>query len=164
MCPVRVRKVDAVKRLLVAVMLLACSEAFGQEPSPSIEILSKDDARAMFSMTQEEWVANVRRSVDAGIATAMGTPETGFGMAMITPEGDRLLVVPDYSKSDQKPYFIQVTVGYTGERAALMPDPALADAIETAKVQMKPEYEVFGDFERYQNAVAIFFIIAEAVR
>lgn len=149
------------KRIALAVVLLFPLVAFSQEPAPTVEILSKDDARAMFSMTKEQWHANVRQAVAAGMARSMGTSETGFGMAMSTPEGDLLMVRPDYSKNEQKPYFIQVTIGYRDPRAEHLTDSALKDAIETAKAQMEPEYDVFGRVERIQGGVSTFFIITE---
>jgi hypothetical protein len=54
------------------------------------EILSKDDARAMFAMTEDQWLANVQQAVTSGIAKPIGAPESGVGMAMSTAEGDIL--------------------------------------------------------------------------
>lgn len=124
-------------------------------------ILSKDDARVMFSMSKDQWLANVQQAVTTGVANAMGTPETGLGMATSTPGGDLLIVRPNYGENDQKPDFIQVTVGYREPRATLLTDSVLEDAIQAARAQMEPEYDVIGTVERLPGGVSVFFIITE---
>lgn len=135
--------------------------AFSQGAVPTVEILSKDDARELFSTTKEQWLARVRLTVAAGMARPMGAPETGFGMAVTTPEGDLLIVRPSYGMNEQKPDFIQVTVGYRHPRGALLTDSLLKEAIQTAKAQMEPEYDVIGNFERIRGGLSVFFFITE---
>lgn len=135
--------------------------AFSQGAAPTVEILSKDDARELFSTTKEQWLARVQSTVAAGMARPMGDPETVFGMVVNTPEGDLLMVMPSYGKNEQKPDFIQVSVGYRYPRAALLTDSVLKEAIQAAKVQMEPEYDVIGNFERIRGGLSVFFIIAE---
>lgn len=133
--------------------------ALVQEPA-KIEILSKDDARAIFAMTRAEWVENVRRAVMAGAAKATGSPDSG-GVTMHTSnQTGHLSVRPDYS-DDGRPDFILVTVGYRAPTAGLLSDAALDEAIEQAEKQMAPEYEVMGTVERLDGGVAIFFTIME---
>lgn len=135
--------------------------AFSQGTAPTVEILSKDDARELFSTTKEQWLARVRLTVTAGMTRPMGAPETGLGMVVNTPEGDLLMVMPSYGKNDQKPDFIQVSVGYRYPRAALFTDSVLKEAVQTAKVQMEPEYDVIGNVERIRGGLSIFFFITE---
>ncbi len=146
--------------LTFVALLYLPTATYSQEGAPDIEILSKDDARAMFAMTRAQWVEYVRRAIVAGVAKAMGSPETGLAIATTTPAA-QLIVRPDFSGEGQKPDFIQVTVGYRYPRSALLTDSALNDAIQASKRQMEPEYEVIGDVERIQGGVAIFFIITE---
>ncbi len=51
-------------------------------------ILSKDDARVMFSMSKGQWLANVQQAVTTGVANAMGTPETAASRVAV-PEVTR---------------------------------------------------------------------------
>ena len=126
-----------------------------------LEILSKDDARSIFGMARADWVENVRRAVMAGQAEATGSAESG-GVTMHTPTQTGFLSVgPDYSAED-RPAFIQVTVVFRSPTAEHLEDSALEDAIELAKRQMKPEYEVMGHVDRLEGAVALFFMIMEA--
>ena len=82
-------------------------------------------------------------------------------MVMKTLEGDLLIVRPDYGHSVNKPDFIQVVVGYRGERANLLSNSALADMFEVAKAQMAPEFSVLGNIERIAGGLSVFFIISE---
>jgi hypothetical protein len=103
-------------RLLLALLaLLFPVRTFSQ--APAVEILSKEDARTVFSMSKEQWLANVQQAVVAGAARPMGSRENGIGMAMSTPDGD-LLVRPSYGDNNQRPDFIQITVGYRNPRVA----------------------------------------------
>ena len=114
-------------------------------------------------MTRAQWVVNVREAVIAGAATAMGTPETGLSMAMSRPTGE-LMVRLDFSAQALRPDFIQVTVGYHYPTAAALTDAALNDAIQAAKRQMAPEYEVIGNVERITGGAIVLFIIVERNR
>src|SRR3546814_10573040 len=96
------------------------SDVCSSDLTPTIEILSKDDARAMFAMTKNQWHSNVYQAVSAGMARPMGTPETGYGMAMNTPDGDLLVVKPVYSKNELTPDFIQRSEEHTSELQSLM--------------------------------------------
>ena len=127
-----------------------------------VEILSKDDAQAMFAMTENQWLANVQGAVASGMAKPIGTPESGVGMAMSTAEGDILMVGPSYGEDKQNPEFIQVTVGYRDPRSALFTDTALDETIQAAQSQMQPEYDVMANVERITGGVSIFFIITES--
>ena len=98
-------------------------------------------------MTRDEWIENVRRGVESGIARSeVETPEFGPSMNMIT-EGYLLSVKPSYS-AEEKPDFIQVTVGYPSPVPTQLSEASLNDAIRTAAHQMKLEYNVTGHVER----------------
>ena len=146
--------------LMLVVVLYLPTATYSQDIASDIEILSKDDARAMFAMTRIQWVENVRRLVISGVTKAMGSPETGLAMATTTPTG-QLMVRPDYSGEGRKPYLVQVMIGYRYPMSALLTDSALNDAIQASKRQMEPEYDVIGNVERIRGEVAIFFIITE---
>jgi hypothetical protein len=93
-----------------------------------VEILSKDDARAMFAKTEDQWLANVQGVVASGMAKPIGTPESGVGMAMRTAEGHVLMARPSYGEDKQNPDFIQVTIGYLDPRSAPLTDAAVNEA------------------------------------
>src|SRR3546814_358645 len=133
-----------IRQIAALMMLLLPATAVAQEATPTIEILSKDDARAMFAMTKNQWHSNVYQAVSAGMARPMGTPETGYGMAMNTPDGDLLVVKPVYSKNELTPDFIQVTVGYRYPRSAHFTEEVLEAAIGTAKTQVRHDDNVTG--------------------
>jgi hypothetical protein len=151
----------SINKIAALMILLLPTAGAAQEATPTIEILSKDDARAMFEMTKEQWHSNVYQAVAAGAVMPMGTPETGYGMAMNTPDGDLLVVKPVYFGNDRSPDLIQVTVGYRPPRSALLTNADLEDAVRVAKIQMAPEYEVTASIEEIEGGVSIFFIIAE---
>src|SRR3546814_21079143 len=88
-----------IRQIAARMMLLLPATAVAQEATPTIEILSKDDARAMFAMTKNQWHSNVYQAVSAGMARPMGTPETGYGLATNTPDGDMPVVKQVYTKN-----------------------------------------------------------------
>ena len=147
--------------LIAVLVVLFPFKVLAQEPAPMVEILSKDDAQAMFAMTEDQWLANVQGALASGMAKPIGTPESGVGMAMSTAEGDILIVRPSYGEDKQNPEFIQVTVGYHDPRSAVLTDAALNEAIQAAQAQMKPEYDVMANVERITGGVSLFFIITE---
>ena len=150
--------------LFAALVALFPLIILAQEAEPMAEILSKDDAQAMFAMTEDQWLANVQGAVASGMAKPVGTPGSGFGMAMSTAEGDILMVRPSYGEDKQTPEFIQVTVGYRDPRSALLTDAMLQETIRAAQAEMKPEYDVMANVERIAGGVSIFFIITESKR
>ena len=146
----------------VAAALISPSVALVQEAA-NLELLSKDDARAIFAMTRAEWAENVRRAVATGAARATGKSESGGVTMVTTTQAGELFVRPDYS-DEGRPDFILVTVGYRSPPAELLSDASLNDAIELAKRQMEPEYEVTGRVERLEAGAAVFFTIMEKDR
>ena len=132
-----------------------------QQPT-TFEILSKDDAKATFAMSQQQWNENLRQLVAAGAAVHTGTESSGFGMATNTPEGYILMVKPDYSRGPRRPAFVQVTVGYRPPVPSFLTDQHLSSLIADAKTQLAPEFFVIGNFERIQGGLAVFFTISEA--
>lgn len=140
-----------------ATMFLSPVTAMAQRGTLDLEILSKDDAGAIFAMTRAEWTENVRRAVMGGAARATGSPESGLAMVTNTGAGE-LFVRPDYS-CEGRPDFIHVTVGYRS--ATVLTDAVLNDAIKLAEQQMEPEYEVTGHAERLKGGVAVHLVITE---
>ena len=133
-----------------------------KEPSQEDAILSKLDARSVFSMSRAQWNENVRRAVIAGKAKgiARGSDETGLAMASATSAGE-LVVMPNFSGEGLKPDFITVVVGYRDPMYSLPSDSVLNDAIEASKRQMEPEYIVIGNIGRGEGWVTISFSIME---
>ena len=82
--------------MVVAIFTLMNASANAQESN--VEILSKEDAAAVFGMSEEAWLLNVRKAVALNLATTVGSPETDLGMVMVmvTPEGDLLGITPLY--------------------------------------------------------------------
>ena len=124
------------------------------------ELLSKDDARAMFAMTREQWILNVQAAASAGSAKAFGTPQD-ISMIMSKPDWD-LIVKPNYRGNESRPDIIQVTVAYRDPKAAVIfTDTAISSLTQQAKKQLAPEFDVHANAERIQNRVVIFFLITQ---
>ena len=149
------------RRLVSLAAVLLPAVAFAQQDAPAFDLLSKDDAQAMFSMTGDQWQENVRRRVAEGAASAMETPETGVAMVTRTAAGDMLVLRPFYINGTDKPDFIQVTVSYRGPRAALLTDSALDEAFDAAQRRMGPEYELGATVERTEDGLLVSLDIAE---
>jgi hypothetical protein len=131
--------------------------AMAQGGTLDLEILSKEDAGAIFAMTRAEWTKNVQRAVMAGAARSAGNPESGLAMVTTTRAGE-LFVRPDYS-DEGTPNFIHVTVGFRSP--TVFTDAVLNDAIKSTEQQMVPEYDVTGHAERLKGGVAIHLVIME---
>jgi hypothetical protein len=140
-----------------AAVTMLLSPVTAQTGTLELEILSKDDAGAIFAMTRAEWTENVRRAVMGGAARATGSPESGLAMVTNTRAGE-LFVRPNYN-GEGRPDFIHVTVGYSS--TTVLTDAVLNDAIKLAEQQMEPEYEVTGHAERLKGGVAVHLVITE---
>lgn len=128
------------------------------------DILSKADAASIFAMTRQQWEAQVTRTVSAGAAKRIGSPETGIGMATQTPEGHLLIVRPMYFTGEAKPTAIQVTVGYRPPFSDRFTDALVPEFTEETKRQMRPEYDVMVAGERMPGGFMLLFTIREAGR
>jgi hypothetical protein len=131
------------------------------QPKAKLEILSKDEARQVFAMSRAQWTEHVRNLVAAGQAQALGRVESGLRMATQTPEGDILMVQPDYFKGDSRPAVIHVTVGYRPPRARQLTEGAIQEVIAAAQRQMAPEFDVIGHHETAEQGLIVFFSITE---
>lgn len=148
--------------LLAALLVLsATTKGAAQAGSAKIEILSKADAREVFAMSKTQWNENVRLAVGLGISGQVGRPETGLGMVTRTEAG-LLLVVPDYSSNDERPDFIQLSIGYDRPPYVYLTDLELESAIQEATKQMRPDFEVVGGFERIEGGINVWFAIMES--
>lgn len=148
-------------RLFALVMVFLPALAFSQEASPTIGMLSKDNVQALFSMTQVQWRANVRRTVAAGAGSAMETPETGVALVTRTPEGDLMVVRPLYTSGTAKPGRIQLTIRFGGARAELFTDAVLKEAVLMARLRMEPEYDLIESVDRTERSVFVVFDMLE---
>jgi hypothetical protein len=157
---------DKVWRLLLAVLLgTGASYSTGAaQGKVGLELLSKADAIRLFGLTKQQWLREIRAAVAAGQAKDMSADQQMPGMATQTADGDILTVRVDYSKTDSKPLFIQVVVGYRPPRAKMFTDSAVKDLIAEAQRQLEPEFEVTADAERIQGGLAFFFHISEKNR
>ncbi|MGC2456312.1 MAG: hypothetical protein WA592_26505 [Pseudolabrys sp.] len=146
-------------RIIAAILLmlsLAAPVAAGTTDDDAI--LSKSDARAMFAFSRPQWEANVAAVVTAGLGRATGSPATGIGVTLKTPDG-AVQTLPVYVGSDAKPNKLLVTVEYSGFPAGVLSDAGVQASIAKAKQEMLPEYIVSGDFKRAAGEIAIFFTI-----
>ena len=112
-------------------------------------------------LSRPQWEANVAAVVTAGLGRASGSPTTGIGLSIETPEG-AVQTLPVYVGSDAKPNKLHVTVEYSGFPAGVLSDAGVQASIAKAKQEMLPEYIVSGDFKRAAGGIAIFFTILEA--
>jgi hypothetical protein len=146
--------------IAAAVLILSVAAPVVAGPPDEDAILSKPDARAMFAFSRPQWEANVAAVVTAGLGRASGSPRTGIGLSIETPEG-AVQTLPVYVGSDAKPTKLQVTVEYRLP-AGQLNDAGVQASIAKAKQEMLPEYIVSGDFKRAAGGIAIFFTILEA--
>ena len=148
--------------LVCLLTVTASASARGQLGADEIEILSKEDAHAVFAMSQADWLANVDQAVQLGAASPWGDEATGLGMATLTEDGDTLIVRPLYEGDPARPAAIQVVVGYRGVRASNIDDAGARDVVRGAARQMAPEYQVVGEFQRTDDGLMILFMILPA--
>jgi len=128
---------------------------------PPEEILSKVDAQTVFAMSEKEWIANVRKAIDQGVARVTGSLESGIGMVTTTPEGSILIVRPMYFADKNRPSAIQVIVGYRPAYSKLLSDEKIKATVEEAKKEMLPDYLVHGEIKKIKDGTTVFFIIEE---
>ena len=101
-----------------------------------IEIFSKDDADAVFSMTKTEWNNNAVTIQQSGGGQLKGESKNGFKLITVNPSG-YLAVAPMY-ETEEEPSFISVTIGYKKELAGLITSEAFNDVLELSKTQLSP--------------------------
>lgn len=153
-----------VRALLLSLVLTAAplaQQAQAQQGAPMIRILLKSDADEIFRTTREEWVTKVDVMVTAGAAKARGTPEADLTMVLGTDVGALLTILPAYRKREDRPEFIEISIGYRNPKAALLTGPLLEDAIQVGKEQLRPEYAVTGRYERDDDGITVFFVIMQ---
>jgi hypothetical protein len=123
-------------------------------------LMSKDDAEFFFSLTREEWIANLEGVIADGIAE---TPE-GFIMIVSTFGDDTYYLNPVYESpdADALPAALQVTIAYPDFIAQNFEPEEILDAAEQAHDKMLPEFLVVWKRRFLERGVAIEFFIARA--
>ena len=156
----RFSKINVLAYLVIFCLTTIPASSYSQDATKDSDmILSKKDAALMFALQRSEWNNNVEAAYRSGIAKATGAAERGYGMVTPSPYGF-MIVSPNYSSAGF-PDFIQVTVAYRPPHAQKMTDARLEDAIQKAKTELAPEYEVIGNVDRIKGGVGIFFIISK---
>ena len=124
-----------------------------------MELISKRDAISVFAMSKARWISNVQTSVAAGQAQAVGTAATGLGMATVTPDS-YMIVQPDYLAGDGRPSVVHITIAYRDPKVStVMKGAALNSAIEAARKQLAPEFDLLANSEQVQGRLVIHFFI-----
>ena len=139
---------------LAIVIFPAVAPAQNEAPAFA-EIFSKDDARAWFAMTRDEWQENVRRNVAAGAASALEAQETGVALVARSAAGDLFVIRPLYLSGPEKPDVVHVTVHYRGARAAQFADPMVERALSDARRVLAPEFELNDGVERTAHRLVV---------
>lgn len=152
-------------RALFAALLALSPLARGAYASDA-EILSKDDATKMFTLSREEWNANVRAAVSAGRAKATRSVDGTFTQ-YVFGDGWILGVIPLYEEtSDRVPFAVQVSTAYRPSHfmtKRVEQDAELPSAVcQRARKSMQPEFSVSCATERAGGGVMFIFTITKA--
>lgn len=123
------------------------------------EVYSKADAAQMFSMSLDDWNANVLSVHTSGAGIGMGQPDTGYGLAMQTTVG-RVIITPHYTQPS-KPDFLQVTIGYPPAMARMLTLEALRESGKISIDQMLPEFTMTHEVEKFQDGFLTIAFIRE---
>lgn len=145
---------------VLAIVILS-SVALGQQEPPAFEAVSKDDARAWFSMTRERWREKVRENVAAGTASALEAEETGVAMVTRSAAGNLLVIRPLYLRGLERPDAVHVTVHYRGAAAAQFTDTMVEQALSAARRALAPEFELNDGIERSATQLLVVLEILE---
>ena len=144
---------------LIVVGFALRGPASAQDPGADLQILSKDEARAIFSMTLDEWNRSALEASKSGPAIANGTPATGYNIAVPISDGFIRSISPKYDSNPTRPDTIVVTAGFRGPLAAEITDRVAADMIAKTRDNLAPDYSVEGAARRLQGAVNMVFTI-----
>ncbi len=101
--------------IIVITSLPLTTASLGQ----SIAILGKEDAKQVFALNQYQWIQNVARASNLGIARMLRLGRKNVGMVTEHPGIGHMIVKPDFGKNPDKPDFIQVTIAYLPRHAAI---------------------------------------------
>lgn len=124
------------------------------------EMISKQHAAALFSMSLDQWNANAMAAVSsgAGKATMMGSGVAR--MEIVYTSGALLYVLPDYSGARARPDSIEVTLAYPPPMSNMYDQPMIASLERRARTDMAPEFDVALESESVGGGVALFFTIS----
>ena len=148
------------KHLLSLFLFLLVTTASAQ---PRIEdaILSKKDAMAMFAMSKSKWNKNVLSAASTGQFKAVQGSGGILGMGSRHPGGTALLVKPYYDKGDKKPDLLQIITVFPLKFRFLFSKKSVDDFQQTAKNEMKPEYNIILIFKEEPYGFVFDFFIRE---
>lgn len=157
--------VDALRRIgRIATLLISLwpALAWSQASEESFTVLSKQDAKTFFSMSQDQWISHVERIVSTGAAQPYGRPGDGFGVMTQTDDGDLHIVVLKYHGRRERPAMIEEAIAFSRKRATPPNKDRLVDAIQKMKEQMKPEFEWSGYIDDEYGRVVVSIRIVES--
>ena len=147
------------KAIFVTIILLLASAVVAQ--SADRQILSKDDTRAIFAMSREQWEANLSAAIALGQAQPYESAEDVTGMLTEHFGGTIMIVRPLYDIGSPRPMAIQVIVGYQKPLSYALTDAGLAATIDSARRQLAPEFDVLAHVMRHEAVVVVIFVINE---
>lgn len=145
-----------IKAVLTVIAVCICSFIHAVNAE---EVYSKADAIQMFSMSLDDWNANVISVHASGAGVGMGQPETGYGLAMQTAVG-QVMVTPHYTRSD-KPDFLQVAIAYPPAIARMLTLEALEESGKMHVEQMLPEFTLTHEVEKFEGGFLTIAFIRE---
>lgn len=126
-------------------------------------ILSPNDSRQMFALTEAEWVANVSQIKAAGVGDVAVAPSGEYTLYMRpAPDLGVVAISPSYGRGSQRPWKLTVTTFYDRQPFAMLyNDEAFTeqDAVRVVKQaveDMKPDFTVMGYLVRDQVNPPIF--------
>lgn len=148
-------------RALLIVMCIAVAAHGAPAQSQDSEILSKHDARLLFTMSRDQWQERVNDAVKGGFATPYSSSPTMTGMQVKAP-GGYVITQLDYSHGATKPALIQIVVTYPpGHGPSTYAEARAKQVLADTRKQMAPEFDVVGKTQRIEGGLAFSFTIRE---
>jgi hypothetical protein len=155
-----VNKLECLTAFVVSFVILL--SAHPTHSQTQIEILSKEDTRAVFAMNREQWERNSEAIIAQGRAIPWRIPGEVTGIIIEQPGGMSVWTRPLYENAESpKPMALQVLTAYREPLAGTLADRVLREAVVEARRQLAPEYHVDGKVERVPQGVFISFMILE---
>ena len=125
-------------KILLIILLQILSPFFVLGVTDDEMILSKEDAKSMFSMAKEDWIQNVKTAKAAG-ATFPCPDKKNLSLCIDTGIAF-MATVPNYLPGENYPNALNVVMQY--KTPNFLTEKQFEKVVETSKKEMSPEYHV----------------------
>lgn len=144
------------KAILVSLMLLAVIN-----PSYAGDLISRDDARSILSMSQQDWNAQVKLAANAEFSAYQETYGGTFRQVLKGPDWD-LSTYPIYGDIRSAPITIEVKVTYgKGHAMHGLSLPQVEAICSKAFAQLKVEFSFVCGFAKASEELRYTFLISK---